>query len=57
MPDDRSTDYEALRTRFPWVGLVDEEWGDVAARYREIMADALVTGHAADAVEPVRRNT
>lgn len=31
-------DYEALRQRFPWVGLVDEPAMPVAARYREIIA-------------------
>jgi hypothetical protein len=30
-----------LRKRFPWVGLFDEDWGDLASRYRKIMAEAL----------------
>jgi hypothetical protein len=34
MSEDEGIDYEALRMRFPWVGLVDEDWGDVATRYR-----------------------
>ena len=42
MSEDGDVDYEALRLRFPWVGLVDEDWGDVATWYREIMADALI---------------
>lgn len=42
MPNDRSIDDEALRTRFPWVGLVDDDRWDVASRCREILSDGLI---------------
>jgi hypothetical protein len=56
MSEDRGIDYEALRMRFPWVGLVDEDWGDVATRYREIMADALIDRRTVEAIDAVRRS-
>ena len=56
MSEDGAVDYEALRLRFPWVGLVDEDWGDVATRYREIMADALIDRRTVEAIDAVRRS-
>ena len=56
MSKDGDVDYEALRLRFPWVGLVDEDWGDVATRYREIMADALIDRRTVEAIDAVRRS-
>ena len=56
MSEDGDVDYEALRLRFPWVGHVDEQWGDVATRYREIMADALIDRRTVEAIDAVRRS-
>jgi hypothetical protein len=54
--DDQPIDYEALRKRFPWVGLFDEDWGDLASRYREIMAEALIDRRTVEAIDAVRRS-
>lgn len=56
MSEDRDVDDEALRLRFPWVGLVDDDWGDVAPRYRQIMSDALVNRRTVEAIDAVRRD-
>ena len=56
MSEDRDVDYEALRARFPWVGLVDDDWGDVAPRYREIMSEALIDRRTVEAIDAVRRS-
>ena len=56
MSEHEDVDYEALRMRFPWVGLVDDDWGDVATRYREIMADALIDRRTVEAIDAVRRS-
>jgi hypothetical protein len=56
MSEDRDVDYEALRMRFPWVGLVDEDWGDVATRYREILSDALINRRTVEAIDAVRHS-
>jgi hypothetical protein len=55
MSDEPAIDYEALRLRFPWVGLADEETLPSAARYREVMARAHIDREAVDALEAVRR--
>ena len=56
MSEHEDVDYEALRMWFPWVGLVDDDWGDVATRYREIMADALIDRRTVEAIDAVRRS-
>ncbi|WP_236795869.1 hypothetical protein [Amycolatopsis sp. GM8] len=40
MSDDQPIDYEAIRRRFPWAGLVSTGAHDLSARCREIMAEA-----------------
>ena len=35
---------------------LDEDWGDVATRYREIMADALIDRRTVEAIDAVRRS-
>jgi hypothetical protein len=55
MAEDVDVDDEALRRRFPWVGLVDDDWGDVASRYRGILSDALINRRVVDAVDAVKR--
>ncbi|GII75694.1 hypothetical protein Sru01_06760 [Sphaerisporangium rufum] len=40
MSDVEPIDYEAVRQRFPWVGLGASGDHDLSARYREIMATA-----------------
>lgn len=47
-------DYEAVRRRFPWVGLADDETIPRAARYREIMTRARLDRAAMEAIEAVR---
>ena len=37
---DELIDYEAVRQRFPWVGLANTGERDLSSRYREIMAEA-----------------
>lgn len=37
--DEPSIDYEAVRRRFPWVGLGETGEHDLSVRYREIMVD------------------
>jgi hypothetical protein len=54
--DDQPINYEALRERFPWVGLFDEDWGDIASRYREIMAEALMDRRIVEAIDAVWRS-
>lgn len=49
-------DYEAIRERFPWVGLGSEEKSDFSARYREIMNQARVDREAMEAIDAVRRS-
>ena len=56
VPEDRDVDDEALRLRFPWIGLVDDDWGDVATRYRQIMSEALVNRRTVEAIKAVRQD-
>ncbi|MEV6867688.1 hypothetical protein AB0M44_42710 [Streptosporangium subroseum] len=37
--DGELIDYEAIRKRFPWVGIMDSGEHDLSSRYREIMAN------------------
>lgn len=39
MHDEEPIDYEAIRARFPWVGLVSTGENDMSVRYRELMAE------------------
>ena len=48
-------DYEAVRRRFPWIGIFDEDWGNVASRYRDIMGSALKDRETMEAIDAVRR--
>ncbi len=56
MSEDQPIDYEALRKRFPWVGLARTEETDLSARYREIMARARIDREAMEAIDAVRRS-
>jgi hypothetical protein len=49
-------DYEALRKRFPWVGLARTEEDNISSRYREIMAQARVDREVIEAIDAVRRS-
>lgn len=51
MGDDEPVDYDAIRQRFPWVGLADTGEGDLSARYREIMASARRDREIVEAIE------
>ncbi len=49
-------DYEAIRARFPWAGLVSTGEGDLASRYREMMAQARRDREIVEAIDAVRRS-
>jgi hypothetical protein len=54
--DEQPIDYEAIRRRFPWVGLVTTGEHDLSARYREIMAEASRDRKIVEAIDAVRRS-
>lgn len=47
---------EALRERFPWVGLGSPGETDLSGRYRDIMARARVNEEIVEAIDEIRRN-
>jgi hypothetical protein len=49
-------DHEAVRRRFPWVGLGESGEHGLSTRYREIMAAARKTREIVEAVGQVRRS-
>ncbi|WP_158088698.1 hypothetical protein [Thermoactinospora rubra] len=49
-------DYDALRRRFPWAGMVSTGEHDLSARYREIMAEARRDREIVEAIDAVRRS-
>lgn len=55
MTDDGPYDLEALRERFPWVGIGTTDETDLSSRYREIMADSLRNREIVDAIEKILR--
>ncbi|WP_280499012.1 hypothetical protein [Nocardia cyriacigeorgica] len=55
MGDNEPVDYDAVRQRFPWVGLADTGEGDLSARYREMMANARRDREIVEAIEAVQR--
>ena len=55
MSEEKAIDYAALRVRFPWVGLADEQDMPAAAHHREVMARARVDREMIDAIDEVRR--
>lgn len=56
MSEEEPIDYEALRVRFPWVGLADEEAMPAAARHRDVMARARIDREAMDALDAARQS-
>ncbi|WP_405139459.1 hypothetical protein OG589_23190 [Sphaerisporangium sp. NBC_01403] len=56
MSDEEQIDYEVVRRRFPWVGLASIDEPDLAARYREIMAEARRDREIVEAIDAVRRS-
>lgn len=56
MNDDEPIDYEAIRKRFPWVGIMDTGDTDLSTRYREIMAEARRDRQIVDAIDEIRRS-
>ncbi|MBX6723083.1 MAG: hypothetical protein IRY92_07590 [Dactylosporangium sp.] len=56
MDDVASIDYETVRRRFPWAGLVNTGERDLSARYREIMAEARRNREIVEAIDSVRRS-
>ncbi|MEU9884755.1 hypothetical protein [Sphaerisporangium sp. NPDC051011] len=49
-------DYEAIRRRFPWVGLGPDEEHDFSQSYRDVMAAAGAGREIIEAVETIRRS-
>ncbi|GGL94361.1 hypothetical protein GCM10012279_09780 [Micromonospora yangpuensis] len=51
-----SIDYEPVRQRFPWVGLVNTGEHDLSGRYRDIMAEAQRDRAIVEAIDSIRRS-
>ncbi|MEV4115253.1 hypothetical protein [Nonomuraea sp. NPDC049695] len=49
-------DLEAVRRRFPWIGLASIDEPDLSSRYREIMAEAHRDRMIVEAIDSVRRS-
>ncbi|MGI5287905.1 hypothetical protein ACQEVF_31825 [Nonomuraea polychroma] len=49
-------DLEAVRRRFPWVGMVSIDEPDLSSRYREIMAEAHRDRVIVEAIDSARRS-
>jgi len=56
MAEDQSIDLDALRVRFPWIGLADVDQPDLASRYREIMGESHRDREIVEAIESIRRS-
>jgi hypothetical protein len=54
--DDQQIDVDALRERFPWVGMASVDEPELSARYREILADARKDREIVAAIEAARRS-
>jgi hypothetical protein len=54
--DDQQIDVEAVRERFPWVGLASIDESALSARYREILAEARKDREIVEAIEAARRS-
>ncbi|MFD8531462.1 hypothetical protein ACFV0L_28985 [Streptosporangium canum] len=54
MSDEEPIDYEAVRRRFPWVGLGESGEHDLSTRYREIMAEARKNREIVEAIDAIR---
>ncbi|TMR94585.1 hypothetical protein [Nonomuraea basaltis] len=48
-------DYEAIRRRFPWVGLGPRGEHDFSQSYRDVMAELRLGREIIQAVETIRR--
>jgi hypothetical protein len=55
MEDAQQVDLEALRQRFPWVGLASIDEPELSSRYREIMAEARRDREIVEAIDAIRR--
>lgn len=55
MSEEQPIDYEAVRSRFPWAGLVETGAHDLSARYREIMAESRRDHEIVEAIDAIRR--
>lgn len=55
MAGEGSIDVDALRERFPWVGLASIDEPDLSSRYREIIAESRRDHEIVEAIESVRR--
>ena len=57
MSEVTTIDYDELRERFPWAGLVDDETLPAAAEHRDVMARAHLDRAALDALDAARRHS
>ncbi|WP_171050028.1 hypothetical protein [Nocardia cyriacigeorgica] len=55
MDETHPIDYDAIRERFPWVGLVSTGERDLSSRYREIMAESRRDREIVEAIDAIRR--
>ncbi len=56
MTDNEPIDYEAIRKRFPFVGIFDSGETDLSSRFREIMADARRNREIVETIDAIRRS-
>jgi hypothetical protein len=54
--DDQQIEGDALRERFPWVGLASVDEPELSVRYREILGDARKDREIVAAIEAARRS-
>ena len=56
MTDETPIVYEAVRARFPWVGIFDSGESELSSRYREIMAESRRNREIVAAIDAARRS-
>ena len=56
MDVEQPIDYEAVRQRIPWAGLVNTGRHDFSARYREIMAEERRNREIVEAIDAIRHS-
>ncbi|MEO3806450.1 hypothetical protein [Nonomuraea sp. B1E8] len=56
MDPEELIDLEAVRRRFPWVGLASIDQPGLSSRYREIMAEAHRDRMIVEAIDSARRS-
>lgn len=56
MDVEQPIEYETVRQRFPWVGLVYTGEHDFSSRYREIMAEGRRNREIVEAIDAIRHS-